>query len=94
VSIVSSSAENFDFKALLDILKKYLPHYAIPIFYRFKKDLEFTGTLKIRKSKLKVEGFNIEKFDEPVYVLLPGASDFTLLDQGIFDKINSSQYRF
>lgn len=94
VSIISSSAENFDFKALLDIVKKYLPHYAIPCFYRFKKDLEFTGTLKIKKSKLKSEGFNIEKFDELVYVLLPGASDFTKLDQEVFSKINTNQYRF
>jgi hypothetical protein len=44
-----------------------LPRYSIPIFLRLRKELELTGSKKIRKANLRKEGFNIEEIDEPMY---------------------------
>ncbi|KAF2636967.1 long-chain fatty acid transporter-like protein [Massarina eburnea CBS 473.64] len=46
----------FDFKALADHARAVLPGYAVPLFLRVTPALEYTGTLKIQKGRLKREG--------------------------------------
>lgn len=44
--------------------------------------------------KLKKEGFDLEKVDELMYVLLPGESDFTSLLKENYENIQKHRYKF
>ncbi|KAF2463380.1 long-chain fatty acid transporter-like protein [Lindgomyces ingoldianus] len=46
----------FDFQALATHARAVLPGYAVPLFLRLTSALEYTGTLKIQKGRLKREG--------------------------------------
>ncbi|KAJ8679470.1 hypothetical protein QAD02_015257 [Eretmocerus hayati] len=56
-----------DFKALAEGLDKALPSYARPIFLRIVKELELTGTFKLKKIDLQKEGFDPNKIQDKVY---------------------------
>lgn len=95
VSIVKNEYdENFDLNDFYELLKKYLPEYAIPKFLRFKKEFEVTGTLKIKKGNLKTDSYEMSKIDDPMYILLPGASEYVKLTEDIFTGIKQGKYRF
>jgi citronellyl-CoA synthetase len=86
--------EEFDLKELTKHLKKNLPPYGIPIFLRFKSKLATTATFKLKKLQLKKEGFNFENIDDPMYVMLPGESDFKPLMKKIYGNILNQKYLF
>ena len=94
-SIISTiDHENFDFDELLTILQENLPNYARPKFIRFLTKLSTTITFKITKSDMKKVGFDITKTKDPIYVLLPGSSEYTCLTEEIYNNILNGKYRF
>lgn len=86
--------EEFDFKKLYEELANQMPAYAVPIFLRIREQMETTGTFKHKKSDLKDEAYKLDKVTDPVYVLLPGASEFVRLTPEIQQGIDGGQYRF
>ena len=60
---------DFDGAALAEHLRKALPSYAVPLFVRLSKELEQTSTYKSRKTELRDQAYDTEKFDDPLYVL-------------------------
>ena len=95
ISIIpSTTEEEFDFKALSNHLTKNMASYAIPIFLRFKSDFEQTSTLKLKKSKLKKEGFLFDSVRDHIYVMLPNKSEYTLLTREIYEDIQNQKYKF
>jgi citronellyl-CoA synthetase len=92
--VPSTTIEEFNVKELTDILQKNLPPYGVPLFLRFKSKLSTTATFKLKKVKLKKEGFDFGLIDDPMHVLLPGESEFVLLKQDIYDKIQKQKYSF
>lgn len=65
---------SFDFQGLAQHAKTMLPGYAVPLFLRITPALEYTGTLKIQKGRLKREGV------DPA--LVTGEDSFYWLPQG------------
>ncbi len=95
ISIIQKSdVDSFDFKSLADFFQSALPSYAVPKFVRIQKDFEYTPTHKIKKANLKMEGFDINKVKDPLFVLLPGASEYQPLTGDIYVKIMAGGYRF
>jgi citronellyl-CoA synthetase len=92
--ITSSEVSEFDFKGLFHLLSENLAPYAIPIFLRFKAKLSVTHTFKLKKLKLKKEGFNLEKIGDPLFVLLPDESEYKPLTQEIYENIQNQKYNF
>jgi len=78
----------------LDFLQKLLPHYAIPKFIRIVNEFSFTATHKIQKVKLKKEGYNINELNDPIFVLLPGSSEYVLLTKKIYQGISEGKFPF
>ncbi|MFX1340683.1 MAG: long-chain-acyl-CoA synthetase [Promethearchaeota archaeon] len=93
-SLHRSNNEEFKFKDFLRFLQKYLPHYAVPKFIRFIDEFSFTATHKIQKVKLKNEGYNINEFNDPIYVLLPESSEYIPLTREIYEGINKGKFLF
>jgi fatty-acyl-CoA synthase len=57
-AIVARDSGAFDAKALYRFVEEALPCYAAPLFVRLVKDADLTGTLKLRKVRLREEGFD------------------------------------
>lgn len=83
-----------DLSAMVNVFKKYLPSYAIPVFLRVQAKVETTGTFKYQKNKLKEDAFDPSKTDERLLVLLPGATAYCDVNAEIFNNIQNYQYRF
>lgn len=79
---------------MLAALKEQLPAYAIPVFIRLQSQVERTGTFKYSKNKLKETAFNPNATDDKLLVCLPGEACYTTIDQALYEKIQSNQFRF
>jgi citronellyl-CoA synthetase len=86
--------EKFDLKGLAGHFQRALPAYAVPKFLRLNAEFEFTPTHKIKKVALKKEGYNPGIVADPVYVLLPGESEYTWLTADVYSEIQQGRYRF
>jgi len=84
----------FDFKVLYQLLNENLAPYAIPIFLRFKPELSVTHTFKLKKLKLKREGFDLENIGDPLFILLPNESEYIPLTKEIYENIQKQKYNF
>ena len=83
-----------DLSTMVNVFKKCLPSYAIPVFLRVQAKVETTGTFKYQKNKLKEDAFNPAKTSERLLVLLPGATAYCDVNAEIFNNIQNYQYRF
>jgi citronellyl-CoA synthetase len=92
--IVEKEVAEFDFDGLLDVVRKGLPPYAIPLFIRLRTEFETTETLKIRKSECKKEGCDPAKVTDPLYVLLPGNSSYAPMTHALYEEIVDGKHRF
>jgi len=86
--------KNIDLKALVKHLRSVLPKYAIPLFIRFVDDFEKTATHKIKKTKLKNEGYNPVSIKNDLYVLLPEKDSYVPLTEAIYNQIMNNKYKF
>ncbi|XP_015592624.1 long-chain fatty acid transport protein 1 [Cephus cinctus] len=77
-----------DFKALAEGLDKALPSYARPIFLRIVKELEMTGTFKLKKINLQKEGFDPNKIQDKVY-FRSGNKEYVEVTPELYEEIIS-----
>lgn len=83
-----------DCSAMVNLFKKSLPAYAVPVFLRIQKKVETTGTFKYQKNKLKEQAFDPKQTDERLLVLLPNATAYCDLTPEIYANIQAYKYRF
>ncbi|KAF2131713.1 long-chain fatty acid transporter-like protein [Dothidotthia symphoricarpi CBS 119687] len=82
----------FDFRELATHARGVLPGYAVPLFLRVTPALEYTGTLKIQKGRLKTEGVDPDKItgQDTMYWLPPSSDKYLPFGrkdwEGIKDK--------
>jgi len=94
-AIVSDAVpESFDFKGLAEHFRQALPSYATPKFIRFRTEFESTATHKFKKFESKKEGFDPTAIADPLFVLLPGESEYRPLDEALYEEIMDNKYRF
>jgi citronellyl-CoA synthetase len=94
VIVPTINLEDFDLKKLTSIFKANLPPYAVPVIIRFKSTIPTTATFKLKKTKLKKEGFHVEKIKDPMYIMLPNESEYIPLTKNIHMNIIDQKYRF
>ena len=97
-SIVMANGINestFDFQALAAHAKSVLPGYAVPLFLRVTPALEYTGTLKVQKGRLRNEGVDPDKVtgDDKLYWLPPGSGSYTPFRRKDWEKIKDKSVR-
>jgi acyl-CoA synthetase (AMP-forming)/AMP-acid ligase II len=92
--VPETNPEAFDYKGFGRALLDSLPAYAVPRFLRLKTSFETTTTFKIKKTSLQKEGFDPDKIEDPLFVLLPGEDAYRPLDQVLHAQIMAGQYRF
>ncbi len=88
-----SEHESFDLENLTRHLVDNLPPHARPLFLRLRRDIDMTGTFKIRKIDLIREGLNPRDESEPVYILDQATQRYRLLDDATRDAIVEGRVR-
>lgn len=78
----------------LDILaagiKGSLPPYARPVFIRIMPELPMTGTFKLKKRDLQLEGYDITKIKDAIY-LLQNDGSYKRLTEEKLEEIKSGR---
>ena len=74
-------------------LQERLPTYAVPLFVRLVKQLEYTATEKIIKRKLKEEAFDLKRIVDPLYFTDPVSKTYIPLTEDVYKKIVEKEYR-
>ncbi|KAI1463613.1 fatty acid transporter [Daldinia caldariorum] len=59
-----ASGKGLDLKGLAEHCLANLPRYAVPIFLRVVKQLEYTATMKLQKGPLRSEGIDLDVIEE------------------------------
>lgn len=93
-AIIKEEGKEINLAALAAHLRSSLPKYAVPLCLRFVEDFEWTATHKIKKIRLKNEGFDPARVGGPLYVLLPGSDVYTPMDDTLYRDITAGKYRF
>jgi len=87
--------DRFDFAGLASYALATLPRYAVPIFLRFTPELQYTGTLKMQKSKMRQEGVELDKSEsgDKFYWLPNDANAYRPFEQKDLDDLRSGKQR-
>lgn len=71
-----------------------LPRYAVPIFVRVMKQLDYTGTFKIQKGKLKHQGVDPDKSDgDAMYWLPPGTHAYVPFRRKDWEELKAGRVK-
>ncbi len=87
--VTKGSVEDFDLDGLARRACAELPPYAVPVFLRFRPQLELTGTFKQKKGELKRQGFDVATIDEPMFVMLPKSGAYTELTEAVAAELRA-----
>jgi fatty-acyl-CoA synthase len=88
------AGEDFDLRELRSALLERLPAYARPLFLRMVTAVELTGTFKLRKQDLALEGYDIARVRDPLYIHDPASDDYVLLDEQLYGRLQAGKLRF
>ncbi|KAI8958149.1 fatty acid transporter [Daldinia sp. FL1419] len=59
-----ANGAGLDLKGLAEHCLSNLPRYAVPIFLRVVRELEYTGTMKLQKGRLRAEGIDLDPIEK------------------------------
>ncbi|TGJ78813.1 hypothetical protein E0Z10_g9947 [Xylaria hypoxylon] len=92
------NGKEMDFAALAEHCLASLPRYAVPLFLRVTKNLDYTGTHKLQKQKLRSEGIDLEVIkktssDDQMYWLPPGSQVYVPFAEKDLDGLKAGRVR-
>ncbi|XP_019854268.1 PREDICTED: long-chain fatty acid transport protein 4-like [Amphimedon queenslandica] len=74
-------------------LYEVLPSYAVPLFLRFVKEIEMTGTHKYKKTSYRKEGYDPSIVSDPLFVLDVSKKVYVPLTQEILEAIKDGKWQ-
>jgi fatty-acyl-CoA synthase len=84
---------DIDIAAFSKHVRRELPSYAVPVFLRFKTEVEITGTLKYQKVELVKEGFNPSTIRDTLFWMNPTTRQYEPLTIEVFEDIQAGHVR-
>eukprot|EP00058_Branchiostoma_floridae_P009386 XP_002594874.1 hypothetical protein BRAFLDRAFT_86042 [Branchiostoma floridae] len=93
MAAVADQNNSLDLKKLASSLKQALPGYAIPMFLRLTKNVDTTGTFKLKKTDVRKEGFNPDVISDQMYYMDLSAGTYKPLDSAAYQDIVSGKIR-
>ncbi|CAD5113864.1 DgyrCDS3028 [Dimorphilus gyrociliatus] len=84
----------------LDLVKLYkdlqisLPAYARPLFIRILKNVDTTGTFKLKKTEYRKEGYDPNQTKDPLYYLDVKLGEYKPLDKQAYEDILNQKIRY
>ena len=83
----------FSLSGLREALTAKLPPYARPVFIRLLGALELTGTFKLRKQDLMLEGYDPARVRDPLFVDDPSDERYTPFDMEAYERLQREGLR-
>jgi fatty-acyl-CoA synthase len=83
----------FELAGFREHLAARLPDYARPVFLRIVSAIEITGTFKLRKQELSIEGYDRTKITDPLYFDDRARAAYTPLDEALYQRLQSGNMR-
>ncbi|KAK8032009.1 fatty acid transporter [Apiospora arundinis] len=97
------TAADVDWKALAAHCHERMPKYAVPLFVRVVKQLEYTGNMKIKKEGLRSEGVDLDVMEEnakaqgkeadPMFWLPPGSESYVPFRQKDLQELRGGRVK-
>ncbi len=91
---IEGTPDSLDLSDLAKQLLDALPKYAVPIFLRFIPEAELTGTFKLKKVKLRNEGFDVRVVQDPLYLMDFSIKSYITLTKELSDKVSAGCFKF
>jgi fatty-acyl-CoA synthase len=85
--------KDLDLAALRLHLAKCLPHYAWPLFFRIRSDLQMTSTFRYTKNDLVREGYDPDATSDAIYFNDPKRGAFVPLDNALYIRVQKGEMR-
>ncbi len=85
--------EAFDLQTLRRMLSARLPAYARPVFVRLLSALEVTGTFKLRKQDLLLEGYDPSRVRDRLFIDSSASGTYVALDGTVFRELQAGGRR-
>jgi len=86
-------APDFDLNELRRALVERLPDYARPLFIRVVTAIELTGTFKLRKHELALEGYDLTRVRDALYMDDAAQGAYVPLDSKLHARLKAGQLR-
>jgi len=83
----------FDLAAFRQHLTTHLPDYARPLFLRIVSAIEITGTFKLRKQELAIEGYDRARVSDALYFDDRQRQAYTAVDESLYQQLQSGRMR-
>lgn len=83
----------FDLAAFRQHLLTRLPDYARPLFLRIVAGIEITGTFKLRKQELMLEGYDRAKIGDALYFDDRQQQAYVTLDEALYGRLQAGKLR-
>jgi acyl-CoA synthetase (AMP-forming)/AMP-acid ligase II len=87
------SESNADFKGLAKHALASMPRYAVPVFLRITPALEYTGTLKMQKGRLRQQGADPKLVTDQLYWLPPGKDEYVPFGLEDYKRLESGELK-
>ena len=85
----------FNWDNFAEYMSDALPSYARPVFVRIIKELETTGTFKLKKNELRDEAYHLDKVsNDKVFIKKPGTNSYVELDNETYQDIANGSVPF
>src|SRR2546425_7806145 len=85
--------DELDLAALRTHLIARLPRYARPLFLRLRSRMDLTATFKYTKREFVRQGYDPAATADVLYFSDPERQAFVRLDQALYERIQSGQFR-
>ena len=83
----------FELAAFRHELAQTLPDYARPVFVRIVPALELTGTFKLRKQELALEGYDLTRVRDALYIEDRHQQAYVRLDEPGYERLLAGKLR-
>jgi fatty-acyl-CoA synthase len=85
--------DDFDLAVLSRHVEQALPRYARPVFLRFLRAVDMTGTFKPKTHELAKAGFDPATIDDPLLVLDPATGRYVAIDADVHAQLRQGSWR-
>ncbi|GBM44713.1 Long-chain fatty acid transport protein 1 [Araneus ventricosus] len=93
MAAIETDPKSVDLSELYQNMNKRLPSYAIPLFLRLSKQMEETGTYKLKKVTYQKEGFNPEEIPDLLFFLDSKLKTYVPLTKELYSDIVTGKLR-
>ena len=92
MAAIVGTTDSVDLSGLAQQLFMLLPNYSVPLFIRLLPSVDLTGTFKLKKVKLRNEGFDIS-LPDPLFMLDAPRKCYQPLTETVYQKLQSGTLR-